>query len=229
MVNAGWNRLVLGSGADPRRPPQTPQDVLRFWFGRPPGPRFELADAVWLPTRVPCWGGHWATEVLDVDAIIRRHFGELYERACDSELMHWTKDPPGRLALVILLDQLSRNIHRGTPKAFAQDATTLPIVEEALRQGEDRLFNPLARTLLYLPLMHHENLELIDRCVGLYRHAHDESRGLARIVLSVEMKSGERHRDIIRRFGRFPHRNEILGRESTPEEREFLKEHFSSF
>ncbi len=104
-----------------------------------------------------------------------------------------------------------------------------PQTPQGLQLGEDRLFNPLARTLLYLPLMHHENIELIDRCVSLYRNAHDESRGLARIVMSVEMKSGERHREIIQRFGRFPHRNAILGRESTPEELEFLTEHFSSF
>jgi uncharacterized protein (DUF924 family) len=229
FLAAQRERLILGEGSDPTRPPQTPTDVLRFWFGRLPGPRFELRDAMWLPTRIPCWGGHWASEWLDVDAIIRDHFGELHQRACDGELGHWTEDAEGRLALVILLDQLSRNIYRDTPRAFAQDAATLPIVEEALALGQDKLFNPLARTYLYLPLMHHEDLELLDRCIALYEQAYAESRGLARVVLTVEMKSGKRHREIVQRFGRYPHRNAILGRESTAEELAFLEEHFSSF
>ncbi len=224
-----WDRLVLGSGAKPGRAPRLPEDVLRFWFGRPPRLHFGVVDALWLPTRIPCWGGHWASEVLDVDAIIRRHFGGLHARAIAGELQHWVDTPAGRLALIILLDQLSRNIHRDTPEAFAQDAATLPIVEEGLRRGDDRRFNMLARTLFYLPLMHHEDLPLIERCVGLYEAAYADSRGVPRLLLSVELASARRHRDIVARFGRYPHRNVILGRESTAEELSFLQEKFSSF
>jgi uncharacterized protein (DUF924 family) len=223
------DRVILGSGSDPSRAPSTPRDVLRFWFGRVPGPRFGAADAAWLPTRIPCWGGHWATRVLDVDAIITEHFGELHGRAVRGELDAWPETVEGRLALVILLDQLSRNIYRGKPAAFANDEKVLPLVEEGLARGEDRQFNPLARTLLYLPLMHHERPELLARCIELYEDAHREARGLARTVLGVELASARRHAEILSRFGRYPHRNEILGRESTPAELSFLKENFSSF
>jgi uncharacterized protein (DUF924 family) len=223
------DRLILGSGSDPKRPPSTPEDVLRFWFGRVPGPRFGLGDALWLPTRIPCWGGHWATRVLDVDAIITEYFGELHARATRGELDDWVKTPEGRLGLIILLDQLSRNIYRGKPAAFANDQKVLPLVEDALERGDDRRFNPLARTLLYLPLMHHERPELVARCISLYEAAYREARGLARSVLKVELASARRHAEILSRFGRYPHRNEILGRESTGEERSFLQENFSSF
>jgi uncharacterized protein (DUF924 family) len=230
-LRKGWERLVLGSGAAARGRSrgETPEDVLSFWFGRPPGRHFELVDAAWLPTRIPCWGGHWANRLLDVDGIVQRYFGELHARACDDELDDWCATPAGRLALVILLDQLSRNIHRGSRAAFAQDPKALPIVEEALEQGEDQLFNPLARTLLYLPLMHHEDLALLDRCVTLYEAAYADATGVPRLVLQVELASGKRHREIVARFGRYPHRNEILGRASTEDERRFLTERFSSF
>jgi uncharacterized protein (DUF924 family) len=221
--------LILGSGSDPGREPSTPQDVLRFWFGRLPGPRFGTLDALWLPTRIPCWGGHWASRVLDVDRIITEYFGRLHARATRDELDAWSGTPEGRLALVILLDQLSRNIHRGKPAAFANDDKVLPLVEDALERGDDRLFNPLARTLLYLPLMHHERAELLARCISLYEAAHADAKGVARVVLGVELASARRHAEIFSRFGRYPHRNEILGRESTPEELQFLKENFSSF
>lgn len=228
-VRRGWDRMILG-GASPARAPDRPEDVLRFWFGRPPGARFGVVDALWLPTRVPCWGGNWARRVLDVDAIVRRHFGALHARAAEGALDQvWTATADGRLALVILLDQLSRNIHRGTPAAFAQDGRVLPIVERSLREGDDRRLNPLARTLLYLPLMHHEDVALAKRCVSLYAAAHAVAPPVARAVLSVELASARRHLEILERFGRYPHRNAILGRESTPEERRFLEERFSSF
>lgn len=220
---------MLGSAARPGTAPSRPEDVLSFWFGRPPRARFGIIDALWLPTRVPCWGGHWASRVLDVDRLITHHFGELHRRAAAGELDGWQASPRGRLALVILLDQLSRNIHRGTPAAFAQDARVLPLVEEALALGDDRLFNPLARTLLYLPLMHHEDVALLDRCIGLYESALAEAHGAARLVLRVELASARRHREIVARFGRYPHRNAILGRSSTAEELRFLQESFSSF
>jgi len=227
-LRAANHHLVLGTVAPAE--PTEPVHVLSFWFGRPPGPRFELVDAMWLPTRIPCWGGHWAGQVLDVDGVIERHFGALHRRAAAGELDDWCESPDGRLAIIIVLDQISRNIHRGTAEAFAQDGKVLPIVERALSAGDDRRYNPLARTLLYLPLMHHEDVAMLDRCIGLYEAAYAEARGLPKTVLKVELASGRRHREIVARFGRFPHRNEALGRKSTPEEERFLREEsFSSF
>lgn len=230
-IRLKWERMILGSGAAKRGRSrgETPDDVLCFWFGRPPGARFGVVDTAWLPTRIPCWGGHWANRAFDVDGIVTRYFGQLHERACADELDDWCNSPKGRLALVILLDQLSRNIHRDTPNAFAQDDKALPIVQEGLELGQDQGFNPLARTLFYLPLMHHEDLALLDRCVALYEAAHAEATGVAKIVLGIELASGRRHREIVARFGRYPHRNSILGRESTDEEKAFLEERFSSF
>lgn len=220
--------LVLGTLAPDE--PSRPEHVSSFWFGRPPGPRFELVDALWLPSRIPCWGGHWAGRLLDVDGIIERHFGALHRRAAAGELDQWCESRDGRLAIIILLDQISRNIHRGTAEAFAQDGKVLPIVERALEAGDDQHYNPLARTLLYLPLMHHEDLELLDRSIELYQAAYAEATGLPRAVLEVELASGRRHREIVARFGRYPHRNEALGRKSTPEEERFLREEsFSHF
>jgi len=228
-LRSAWDRLVLGAGSRSDRAPESPDDVLRFWFGRPPSSSFGVIDGLWLPTRIPCWGGHWASRVLDVDAIVTRHFGALHARATTGDLDDWIASPSARLALIILLDQLSRNIYRNSPQAFANDSTVLPIVEAGLAAREDQLFNPLARTLLYLPLMHHEDLALIDRCVELYEQARMGARGLPRIVISAELTSARRHREIVARFGRYPHRNRILGRESTPEERRFLQEPFSTF
>lgn len=204
-------------------------EVLSFWFGRVPGPRFGLLDALWLPTRIPCWGGHWAQRVYDVDGLIRRRFLLDWQRAAEGELDAWASTPRGRLALVLLLDQIGRNIHRGTPTAFSTDPKTYALAREAVERGEDRLFNPLARTLLYLPFMHQEELGAQDRCVALYTEARREAPHAAWLVLTVELLSARRHREIIARFGRFPHRNAILGRESTPEEQAFLRKAFSAF
>ncbi len=220
--------------ADPDTPPQEAQlrnveDVLQFWFGRVPGPEFGTLDALWLPTRIPCWGGHWARRVFDVDQVIRRRFGETLERAAAGELDHWAETSHGRLALVIVLDQFSRNIHRGTPRAFAQDDQGLELALEALDRDEDRQFNELARTLFYLPLMHREDLAMQDRCLLLYRDAYRGARLVPGLVLKVELASSRRHREIIARFGRFPHRNASLGRSSTAEELAFLEQPFSTF
>ena len=204
-------------------------EILTFWFGRVPGPTFGLRDNLVLPTRIPYWGGHWAERLLDVDGIIRRRFGEDMRKAAAGELDHWAQTPKGRLALILVLDQFPRNAVRETPAAFDQDAKALSLALEALRKGEDRRFHPLARGYFYLPLMHHETLEMQDRCLGLLLSAWSEAPGLARIVLTADLASGLRHRAIIARFGRFPHRNKILERESTAEEKAFLEEPFSSF
>jgi len=203
--------------------------ILRFWFGRIPGSSFGLRDALVLPPRLPYWGGHWAERVLDVDGTIRREFGELIHRGGRGELDAWCESAQGRLALVLLLDQMPRNAFRDTPESFAYDDRVKPLVEQAIELGQDQEFHPLARGFFYLPLMHHEDLATVDRCLGLYLSAFSQASNVERVVLSVDMLSGVRHREILRRFGRYPHRNEILGRTSTPEELRFLQGAFTHF
>jgi uncharacterized protein (DUF924 family) len=182
-------------------------EVLAFWFGEPPGksrPEWFRKDPVF-------------------DAQIRSRFGELHARAARRELEAWRSSRESMLALVVVLDQFSRNLHRDEARAFAQDAHARECTKEALARGDDRVSLPVQRQFLYLPLEHSEDLADQDRCVELMRSldAFPETRGL--------VKWAERHRDIVRRFGRFPHRNAALGRATTAAEAEFLTQPGSSF
>jgi len=184
-------------------------EVLEFWFGTTKGlgtPRIE-----------------WFRKDPKFDADIRRRFGDLHARAASRALEAWRASPEPMLALVVILDQLSRNLHRNDPRAFAQDELARACATEALVRGDDLGFLPVHRQFLYLPFEHSESLADQDRAVELMRslEAFEETRGLT--------EWAEKHRDIIRRFSRFPHRNAILGRPSTAEETEFLKRPGSGF
>ena len=179
------------------------REVLEFWFGTAKGlgtPRIE-----------------WFRKDPKFDAEVRRRFGDLHARAASGELNAWRASPEPMLALVVILDQLSRNLYRNDPRAFAQDERARSYASEALLRGDDLGCLPVQRQFLYLPFEHSENLADQDRAVELMRslEAFEETRGLTAWA--------EKHRDIIRHFGRFPHRNAILGRPSTAEETEFLK------
>jgi uncharacterized protein (DUF924 family) len=180
--------------------PITPQDVLSFWFS---------AEAQKF----------WFDKSDQFDAECRVRFGPAFEAARAGALRHWMETPEAALALVILLDQIPRNIHRGTPAAFSGDADALAVAREAIARGYDAALPADRRNFFYLPFMHSERLEDQERGVELYA-ANDLNDGLR------WMKA---HRDIIARFGRFPHRNAILGRPSTPEELDFLQQPGSSF
>ena len=184
-----------------------PTDVLAFWFGTPTGPSRP----------------EWFRKDAAFDAQIRSRFGELHEAASRRELESWRADPESMVALVVVLDQFSRNLHRGDPRAFAQDAYARECANQALARGDERVLLPVQRQFLYLPLEHSEDLADQERCVELMRslEAFPETMGLT--------EWAEKHRVIVARFGRFPHRNAALGRESTPEEIEFLKQPGSSF
>ncbi len=186
-----------------------PDDVLDFWFG----PR---------ETRVAA-RAEWFRKDEAFDAEIRRRFGDLHARAARRELEAWRASPEPLLALVVVLDQFSRNLYRGDARAFAQDAHALECAREELKRGDDLSLRPVERQFLYLPFEHSENLD--DQDVGVERmrslEAFAETRGLT--------EWAERHRVIVRRFGRFPHRNAALGRTSTADEAEFLKQPGSSF
>lgn len=203
------------------------RDILIFWFGEVPGPELERPLA--LVRRLPYWAGNWGKWLFDVDGRIRERFGADLERAAAGAYDHWRAAPSGRLALLILLDQMSRNVHRGTDQAFAYDAKGLQVALAALDAGDDRRVHPVARSFHYLPLMHQEGLDFQERSVALYAAAWRDARGLARLVVGAEYASALRHRQIIRAFGRFPHRNVALGRVSTPAELRFLRQPMSSF
>lgn len=171
------------------------QNVLSFWFeGTKP------------------W--RWFRRDRAFDAEIRRRFDALYRAALMGRLEVWRAHPRFVLALIILLDQFSRNIHRDTPRAFAADAHALEVAEDAIRRRFDLLFPAKERAFFYMPFMHSEDLETQERSVALFK---------ARLPGSMNLPFAVEHYEIVRSFGRFPHRNRILGRKSTPEEIAFLK------
>jgi uncharacterized protein (DUF924 family) len=189
----------------------TKEDVLAFWFGTA-----ELTKQL-SPRR------EWFSKDTAFDDEIRQRFGEAAAQALAGGLDAWRQDPAGCLALIILLDQFPRNLHRGTADAFAGDTLALGHALFALDHGYDNHVAPVARWFFYLPLVHCESLE--RQRDGLTRFRTLE--GTPGYAAAVD--SAEKHLAIVERFGRFPHRNAILGRQSTPEEAEFLKTEGSSF
>jgi uncharacterized protein (DUF924 family) len=147
-------------------------------------------------------------EVFDAD--MRCRFLEVWRRAAAGGLSSWEASDEGALALTIVLDQFPRNMFRGDAQAYASDALARQVAGRALERGADARIEPALREFLYMPFMHSEYLADQLRCVELFRHVPDS------------LKYAERHADIIRRFGRFPHRNRLLGRATTPEEQAFL-------
>ncbi len=159
----------------------------------------------------------WWGEGTRLDGPITERFGDVHAAAAAGELWAWRKTPDGRLAEILVLDQFSRHIHRDTPSAFAQDPMALALAQEAVDLGADQKLAKERRHFLYMPFMHSESLMVHDWAMELFE------------ALGVAVDFEIRHRDIIAQFGRYPHRNETLGRESTPEEIEFLKQPGSSF
>jgi uncharacterized protein (DUF924 family) len=174
----------------------TPDSILDFWFGQDRKAWFEKNPAF--------------------DEDIRKRFLALFESAAAGALRHWVNAPRSALALVILLDQMPRNMFRGAPRAFATDPLALDAARAIVAHGWDQGFNADERIFAYLPFEHSESLE-------------DQQTSMRLFEGNPNFEWARRHWEIIRRFGRFPHRNAILGRESTPEEIEFLKTPGSGF
>ncbi|MEF2551566.1 DUF924 family protein [Aurantimonas sp. A2-1-M11] len=170
-----------------------PQIIVDFW--RDAGPK------------------RWFAKDDAFDATIRHRFGDIYEQAAAGDRDTWIEEPTGALALVILLDQFPRNIFRNSPRAFATDDKALAIARIALERRDDRIVGEDLNAFLAIPLMHSEDLADQEACVAW----------MEKIGELANQKAAEEHRDIIARFGRFPHRNAVLGRQSTAEEREFLE------
>ncbi|AEB49468.1 DUF924 family protein [Aeromonas veronii] len=196
------------------------QPLLDLWFG-------DEADDVLRATRqAPLWWGKSS----ETDALLASRFGELAEAAAKGSLAHWADTPSGRLALILLLDQLPRNIHRNTPAAFAQDPLARDLCLKGLSIGADKSLSPLERVFFYLPLEHAESREQQARSVALFEALAAEQAGTpAQATFAGFTDFARRHQVIIERFGRFPHRNDILGRTSTPEEAAFLQQPGSGF
>lgn len=168
----------------------------------------------WFSLKPKQW---WATEI-ELDQTIKNKFATTLQQAAAGELYPWRQTAHGRLAEVIVLDQFSRNIYRNTPQAFSQDAQALTLVQEAIAQGFDKQLSEVERHFFYLPFMHSESKRIHEIAVELFKTVNDNA-------LEFEYK----HKRIIDQFGRYPHRNEILGRSSSNAEIEFLKQPGSSF
>lgn len=176
------------------------EEILRFWF-------VEIDPKAW-----------WEANA-DFDRLIDTRFRDVLNRAARAELHAWRVEPRGRLAEVLVLDQFSRNIHRNSALAFAQDPMALALAQEAIACGADKSLAPIERCFLYLPFMHSESKVIHEWAVRLFRENGLEDN------YQFEL----RHKAIIDRFGRYPHRNASLNRISTAEEIEFLKQPGSSF
>lgn len=202
----------------PEPPPQA-TDILDFWFGddEDDGRLGEARAALWFSKSV------------ERDQEIEERFGSELEAASRNERSSWAESPRGRLALIVLLDQFSRNVFRDTPRAFAQDSLALDLCLEGLERGDDLELRPIERTFFYLPMEHSEDGEIQDRSVASFRTLAAAVPEAWRSLFEGYTDYAERHREIIARFGRFPHRNAILGRDSTSEELEFLRQPGSSF
>jgi len=194
--------------------------VLDFWFG--------TCDADGALDRAK--QKMWFSNEHQYDAVIRKQFVKLHRRAARGELeAQWAATPRGMIALIVVLDQFSRHIHRGTPAAFAQDPAAQRLAVDGVEQGVDRALIPTQRAFFYLPFEHAEDLKLQRLGTRLFERLASEVAPAWRKEYTGFADYSGHHRDIIERFGRFPHRNSILGRQSTAEELEFLKQPGSSF
>jgi uncharacterized protein (DUF924 family) len=196
-----------------------PQAILEFWLG--PLDAHGQADAAHRK--------RWFEKDDAFDQEIADRFGETYAEIAAGRREDWLADPRGRLAYVIVLDQFSRNMFRGSPRTFERDGQALAAAADGVARGDDRGFGIDERAFLYMPFMHSEALSMQDRSLALFTALVADAPAELRERLTGGLKYAEKHREIIVRFGRFPHRNGVLQRTSTPEEMEFLQQPGSGF
>jgi uncharacterized protein (DUF924 family) len=196
-----------------------PESVLDFWFG-PSGSATDIAGRQ---------GKLWFGKSPANDQAVIDRFSPTLIAATSGQLVHWADTPRSRLAQVIVLDQFPHHIHRDLPQAFATDPQALALSLDALAAKEDRLLTPIERVFLYLPLEHAESVTMQEQSVALYEQLALEATADERALFDDFLNYARQHRDVVARFGRFPHRNAILGRPSTADELEFLKQPGSRF
>ncbi len=194
-------------------------DVLAFWFGDLDADGLAAADRA----------ERWWIKSSAFDDEIRRRFGAEHAAVAAGRRAGWRTTARGRLAEVVVLDQFSRNLFRETARMYAWDATALALAESALARGDDAFLATDECAFLYMPFMHSESLADQARCVALFEKLAAACSDRARDRVLGNLRFAVAHRDIVARFGRFPHRSVLLGRASTPEEEAFLKQPGSSF
>lgn len=200
------------------------EEIRRFWFDG-------LDDSGMVDAKKPP-ASRWFRADRQFDDEIRRRFEQDLKKARAGRYKDWQASPAGALALILLFDQFPRNIYRNTPAMYEDDARALKIVLEGLKDKSDRKLPLIERVFFYMPLQHAEDLQIQELSVRCFETLVSDSRGISPQntgYFEYNLVYARRHHEIIERFGRFPHRNRILGRAATPEESEFLKEKNSSF
>jgi uncharacterized protein (DUF924 family) len=193
---------------------------LLFWFGGKPH------GAAQIRQRMRLWFGDEGAPELrpQTDELIGERFGAVMAAAARGELDAWESSPRRRLALILLLDQFPRHVHRGTALACAQDHRALALAVSGMQYGADGALDPVERIFFYMPLMHAESLELQEESLAAYRRLREEAPEALREHFESVLRAAGQHRELIARFGRFPHRNGVLGRPDTAAERQWRAE-----
>lgn len=200
------------------------RNVREFWFGKLPLSPEQLAR------RMQIWFGDMSEAQREhMDAAIRDRFEPLIQEAAAGHLESWADGPRRRLSLILLLDQFPRNIYRGTARAFEHDEQALGLAISGMQSGADAALDPVERVFFYMPLQHSEVREVQDESVAAYRRLVLEAPEPLKPIFTGCVEYAERHRNVIERFGRFPHRNELLGRATTKAEADYLREGGENF
>ena len=186
--------------------------ILAFWF------KEQELSAPQIDRRMDIWFG----EDQAFDHEIQEEFAADVDKASAGKLDHWAHESRGRLALILLLDQFRRNIHRGTAQAYEKDKIALKLCVEGAMEKKDKGLTPIQRAFFYMPLQHTESRKVQSKSVALYNKLAEAVSPTYQETFLTIAQFAELHRDIVERFGRFPHRNEVMGRDNTPEENEYL-------
>lgn len=190
--------------------------ILDFWFGSDPDKPLARVST-------------WFKKDSAFDEEIRQHFRPHIEAAGRGLYDNWRDTPTGSLAFIILTDQFPRNVYRGTPRAFAFDELALSTSLDGQSKGFDEQLGPIRRWFFYMPMEHTEDLAIQNRCVGRFRELAEDAPAKLEDTLQGALDCAIKHRDVIEEFERFPHRNEVLGRKSTPKEAEYLSQPNAGF
>jgi len=198
-------------------------EVRGFWFGRLP------LKPEGVKERLALWFGSAADEAR-TDGLVRSRFGALIEQAAAGKLAAWADSPRRRLSLILLLDQFPRHVYRGTERAFATDREALALTLSGMQSAADAALTPVERLFFYMPLQHAELRDAQEESVAAYRRLLNEApQELQAALFASALESAELHRSIVARFGRFPHRNRVLGRPNTAEEESYLRQGVRNF